>query len=159
LGWHADGRMWVQRRAADKAVDPGRLDTLAGGLVGLVDLDDLMGPYGEGQARRVGALAEAMRREADEEAGVPAGTAMRRIDARALRIMRPVAEGYMVEDIIGFEADFDADFEPTNRDGEVAGFECLGSEALVEQVARGEFTLAASLLVLGHLRPGGHAGS
>ncbi len=165
VGWRAgedragegrtdDGRgdhgMWVQRRAPDKAVDPGRRDTLAGGMVGV---------HGAAGERRIESLAAAMRREADEEAGVPAATPLRRSDGPSIRIARPVAEGYMVEDLVGFEAVLDAGFAPVNRDGEVAGFECLAPDALVERIGRGEFTLEASLLILGLLRRGGRAGS
>ncbi|MFA7505874.1 MAG: NUDIX hydrolase [Burkholderiaceae bacterium] len=150
LGRVAGARLWVQRRAPDKAVDPGRLDSLAGGLVGLD------ARAGDG---RMEALDEAMRREAAEEAGIDTGVAMRRIDGPALRIVRPLAEGYMVEDLVGFEADFDTGFMPRNRDGEVTGFECLDAGALVERIGRGEFTLAGSLLILRRLRQSGHAGS
>lgn len=151
VGWTADGRMWVQRRALDKAVDPGLLDTLAGGLVGLC---------GDSAGRRMEALAEAMGREADEEAGFDAGaTTLRRLAGPPLRVSRPVDDGYMVEDLVGFEACIDAVFVPRNRDGEVAGFECLATDALVERIGRDEFTLEASILVLGWLRRAGRAGS
>ncbi len=148
VGCCADGRMWVQRRALDKAVDPGRLDTLAGGLVGLCDDD---------AGWRIEALADAMSREADEEAGFDAGAALHRIAGAPLRIARPVEEGYMVEDLVGFEALIDAGFVPCNRDGEVAGFECLAPDTLIERIGRDEFTLEASLLILGWLRQGGRA--
>ena len=150
LGWRADGAMWVQRRSPGKPVDPGMLDTLAGGMVGMRD------PAGD---PRIEDLAEAMRREADEEAAVPAATPMDRLAGPPLRIARPVAEGYMVEDLVGFETRLDEAFAPFNRDGEVAGFECLGPDALAERIGRGEFTLEASLLILERLRRGGHAGS
>lgn len=150
IGWSADERMWVQRRALDKAVDPGRLDTLAGGLVGLC---------AEAGRWRIEPLADAMGREADEEAGIAAGTAMHRIGEAPLRIARPVGEGYMVEDLVGFEARIDAGFVPSNRDGEVAGFECLAADALVGRIGRGEFTLEASILILEWLHHGGRAGS
>lgn len=150
LGWGADGRMWVQRRAPDKAVDPGLLDTLAGGMVAA------LGAPGD---FRIEDLADAMRREADEEAGVPPDAPMRRLEERPLRIARPVAEGYMVEDLVGFEARLAAGFAPFNRDGEVAAFECLAPETLLERIGGGEFTLEASLLILERLRRGERAGS
>lgn len=146
VGWHADGRMWVQRRSPAKAVDPGLLDTLAGGMVAVRDAP--------GDAR-IEDLADAMRREADEEAGVPPDTPMQRIEAPPLRIARPVAEGYMVEDLVGFEARLAAGFAPFNRDGEVAAFECLAPDELVQRIGRGEFTLEASLLILERLRQDG----
>src|SRR5690606_2902647 len=89
--------------------------------------------------------------------GIDAGAAMRPLGQAPLRIARPVDEGYMVEDLAGFEAPFDAGFVPRNRDGEVAGFECLAADALVARIERGEFHLEASILILRWLR--GRAGS
>lgn len=142
VGWRHDGRMWIQRRATDKAVDPGRLDTLAGGLVGLDQATGRWHPE---------PLATAMRREADEEAGVdfelPA-----QVPGAPLRVGRPVSQGYMVEDLVTFEAVVDDRFRPRNRDGEVAGFECLAAGEVVDAIERGAFTLEASLVILSCLR-------
>ncbi|MCO5118899.1 MAG: hypothetical protein M9951_04615 [Burkholderiaceae bacterium] len=149
VGWCPDGRMWVQRRALDKPVDPGLLDTLAGGLVGLEH---------EPGGRRMEDLVEAMRREADEEAGIDTGLTMSRFGDAPLRIARPVHEGYMVEDLVGFEVTIDAGFSPFNRDGEVAGFDRLDADALLGRIGRGEFTLEASLLILECLRRDARAG-
>ena len=70
---------------------------------------------------------------------------MRRVDR--LTVRRPVADGYMVEHIEVHEAALPARLVPVNRDGEVARFECLSTEALVERLHADAFTLEAALIL------------
>ena len=72
----ADGGVWVQQRAFDKATDPGLWDTTMGGQVGA----------GE-------SIADALARETWEEAGLSLAqlTELRKVDRIGFR--RPVAEG------------------------------------------------------------------
>ena len=128
VGFAPDGRVWVQQRAFDKAVDPGRWDTLMGGQVSA----------GE-------SIEETLERETQEEAGLAIADLIdvRRTDRITVR--RPVAEGYIVEHIEVFEATVPAALAPRNRDGEVERFECLAAAALHERLAAGAFTLEATL--------------
>lgn len=130
VAWTPRGEAWVQQRAHDKAPDPGRWDTLMGGLVAAGESD-----------------AEALERETWEEAGL-------RIEGlRALRraghvgIRRPVAEGYMVEHIEVYEAVVPEGVEPVNQDGEVARFERLAPDELLRRLAADAFTLEAGLML------------
>ena len=136
VGRSADGGWWVQQRADDKATDPGRWDTLMGGLMAAGET-----------------IATTLARETWEEAGL-------RIDALhdvtalgRITIRRPVREGYMVEHIEMFEALVPAGLRPDNQDGEVQGFACLERSALVERLAAGGFTLEAALILAHALRP------
>ena len=128
-GFAPDGGAWVQQRAFDKAVDPGRWDTLMGGQVSA----------GE-------SVEQTLERETQEETGLRIAdlTDLRRTDRITVR--RPVAEGYVVEDIEVFEATVGAALAPRNEDGEVERFECLSIAALRDRLAAGAFTLEATLI-------------
>ena len=130
VGFAPDGRVWIQQRAFDKAVDPGRWDTLMGGQVGA----------GE-------SIEETLERETQEEAGLAIADLIdvRRTDRATVR--RPVAKGYVIEHIEVFEATVPAALEPINQDGEVERFECLPIAALLERLPAGAFSLEATLIL------------
>lgn len=130
IGVTPDDRVWVQQRAHDKATDPGRWDTLMGGLqvAGEADLATL-------------------ERETWEEAG------LRLTDLQYLRatghltVRRPVAEGYLVEHTQIFAAIVPSHLVPVNHDCEVVRFECLNAQTLAARLAQGAFTLEAALIL------------
>jgi len=130
VGFAADGRIWVQQRAFDKATDPGLWDTLMGGQVGAGET-----------------VETALVRETDEEAGLDVAALLDLARGDRLTIRRPVSEGYMVEHIDVFRARLSAGLVPSNRDGEVERFECLDAGELEQRLARGDFTLEASLIL------------
>ena len=129
VGEDDSGRTWVQRRALDKAVDPGMLDTLVGGLAA----------HGE-------SIDTTLARETWEEAGLRIGELLDVRPLGRLVVKRPVSDGYMVERIAMFAARLPAHMAPSNQDGEVMGFECLPADELVERMKRGEFTFEAVLI-------------
>ena len=63
-------------------------------------------------------------------------------------ISRPVREGWMQENTIMYTSFVDDGFQPHNVDGEVAKFELLEQEAVLERVEKGLFTFESSLSVL-----------
>lgn len=99
------GRMWLARRAASKAIDPGLLDTLVGGGVtaGL-------------------SLEEVLVKEAREEAGIPAELARAAMRGGTVEILREVPEGVQSEVVHVFDLALPEGFEPRNEDGEVSEF-------------------------------------
>jgi isopentenyldiphosphate isomerase len=135
VAMRADGHVWVQQRADDKATDPGQWDTTMGGQVGA----------GE-------SMNDALTRETWEEAG------LRRAELQDLRKMerlafrRPVSEGYLVEHIDVFEARLADATTPVNQDGEVQAFECLAPDTLIEWLLAGKFTLEAAVILCAWLR-------
>jgi 8-oxo-dGTP pyrophosphatase MutT (NUDIX family) len=126
----AQGRVWVQQRAFDKATDPGLWDTLVGGLVAA------------GESTR-----QALERETWEEAGLQLGDLPSVQPFGRITVRRPVAEGYMVEHIDMFEAVVPAGLVPANQDGEVERFECLGRADLVARLQADAFTLEAGMIL------------
>jgi 8-oxo-dGTP pyrophosphatase MutT (NUDIX family) len=144
VGRRSDGHWWLQQRAFDKATDPGRWDTLMGGLSSADE-----------------SIHRTLERETWEEAGLKLGElkALRHLTPKApLIVRRPLAEGYMIEHIEVFVADVPDGLAPVNQDGEVECFDCLDTAALCQRLLEDAFTLEAALIfdhVLGHVP--GHA--
>jgi len=130
VGFAPDGRVWVQQRAFDKAVDPGLWDTLMGGQVSA----------GE-------SIEETLERETQEEAGLVIADLVDVRHTDRITVRRPVARGYVIEHVEVFEATVPAQLVPANQDGEVERFECLTIAALLERLAAGEFSLEATLIL------------
>lgn len=135
VGRGADCRMWIARRAANKAIDPSLLDNLVGGGVGLG-----FNPL------------QTIVKECDEEAGLSPELA-ERVQARSTVIMRhEVPQGMHWEMLHTFDLELEEAFVPRNRDGEVAEFRLLPI-ADVRRLVRdtNEFTLDAALVVIDFL--------
>ena len=131
VGQTADGAVWVQQRALDKAVDPGLWDTTMGGLMSA----------GE-------SVAETLERETWEEAGLRIGQLQGVREFGRITVRRPVAEGYLVEHIHCFEALLPQGLAPANQDGEVMRFEAVGADALDAWLEAERFTVEAALVLL-----------
>lgn len=131
VGRDAAGGWWLQQRALDKDTDPGRWDTLVGGLVA----------HGE-------SIARTLARETWEEAGLRIDALQAVVPLGVVTVRRPLAEGYMVEHMHLFEAVLPEGLEPLNQDGEVHRFERVDDEVLVRRLRNGEFTLEAALAML-----------
>lgn len=103
----ADGlHIWVARRAANKALDPGKLDHLVAGGV----------PAGLGPD-------ETLIKEAGEEAAIPPDMAARarRVGLVTYTMERP--EGLRRDRLYCYDLDLPEDFVPHAADGEVESFE------------------------------------
>ena len=127
--------IWIARRAATKAIDPGMLDTLVGGGV----------PSGEDAGRT-------LLRECEEEAGIPVALAERARPAGILRVCREVPAGLHSEILYVYDLALPAGFKPHNVDGEVSEFLSLKPGPLVERIARGEMTVEAGLVAADFLQ-------
>ena len=132
VGQSPDGRFWVQQRAFDKPNDPGKWDTLMGGMVSAADT-----------------VETALKRETWEEAGLHIA------DLQNLRYgghqsnCRPSSDGaaaYMQEYIDWYVATVPDGMVPINQDGEVAQFVLMDEARLLATMQRGEFTLEAALM-------------
>jgi isopentenyldiphosphate isomerase len=109
--------LWVGKRAAHKAVAPGKLDHLvAGGQ-----------PYGLG-------LMENVVKEAAEEASVPADLAGLARPSGALRYICEREEGLRNDVVFCFDLELPADFQPTPNDDEVESFALWSMDQVLEQI-------------------------
>lgn len=138
-GRSADGRHWIQQRSARKANDPGKLDTLMGGMISAADT-----------------LASALARETWEEAGLHLDALSGLRAAGRVTIRRPSSQaeglGWVHEHIDCYEAVLPDGMLPANQDGEVDAFHCMSSDELRLRLERDEFTLEAALVLGAVLR-------
>jgi 8-oxo-dGTP pyrophosphatase MutT (NUDIX family) len=115
----ADGvHVWVARRAADKALDPGKLDHIVAGGV----------PSGL-------TPAETLVKEAEEEAAIPAALARRAVPVALITYAMERPEGLRRDRLHCYDLDLPDDFCPRAADSEVEAFE-LWPIAQVMQAVR-----------------------
>lgn len=131
-------RMWLARRSATKAIDPGMLDNLVGGGVA------------------AGAsVATTLAKEAWEEAGIPAGLAAQARPGGTVRVSRDRPDGLQRETIHIRDLSLADDFVPANQDGEAVAHRlvALGDAARLIALTKGPdvVTADASLVVLDYL--------
>ena len=119
VGCGTSARMWLARRSATKAIDPGMLDNLVGG----------------GIAAGEAPLATLVR-EAWEEAGIPADLARSAQAAGTIAIARAVPDGYQREIIHAYDLALPAGFVPSNQDGEVVEHRLVDLPAAARLLAR-----------------------
>jgi len=133
-GYVRDGaalKLWVARRAADRRHYPGRLDNLVGG--GL--------PWGLG-------LAENLRKECQEEAGMPPELADRAIPVGAVSYCREDDGGLKPDVMYCYDLELPADFTPIGTDGEVEAFYLLPAEEVLAIVRdTDDFKLNCNLVI------------
>jgi 8-oxo-dGTP pyrophosphatase MutT (NUDIX family) len=123
--------LWIARRAPDKSVDPDRLDNLVGGRIASGYTVD-----------------ETIRKEAWEEAGIPAALLKGIACASVVRVEYSVPEGLHREILFAHDLWLPEDFRPQNQDGEVARLYCLSVPETIEAILAGEFTLDAGAVTV-----------
>ncbi len=125
--------LWIARRAANKTLDPGKLDHLvAGGIPAGLD------------------ASATLVKEAAEEAGIPAPLARsaHRVERIAYAMQRP--EGLRRDCLTCFDLMLPAEFRPCPVDGEVAGFELWAIDRVLERVrATDDFKFNVNLVLIG----------
>jgi len=134
-GW----RMWLARRSATKAIDPGLLDNLVGGGVA------------------AGSSVEAtLVKEAWEEAGIDAALARTARRAGEVRICRDQPDGLQRETIHLHDLWLASAFSPENRDGEAVEQRLCAPDDVLAVIATDEVTADASLVIVDFLLRHGH---
>ena len=114
----ADGvHVWVARRAADKQLDPGKLDHIVAGGV----------PSGL-------SAAETLVKEAEEEAAIPASLARQAVPVACIAYAMERPEGLRRDRLHCYDLDLPADFIPHAADGEVEAFELWPIARVVQRV-------------------------
>jgi 8-oxo-dGTP pyrophosphatase MutT (NUDIX family) len=134
-GYTSDQKVWVQQRALDKKTDPGRWDTLMGGMVSAADT-----------------LESALARETREEAGLDLDQLTDLHHAGHFIMRMPSAPdcglGYVVERIDWFEAELPDRLMPNNQDGEVQKFKLVTPDTLCEMLVANLFTTEAAIILV-----------
>ena len=113
--------LWVARRAADKALDPGKLDHIVAGGV----------PAGL-------TPAETLVKEAAEEAAIPPALAARAVPVARIDYAMERPEGLRRDRILAYDLALPEAFVPRAADGEVAGFELWPLARALETVRAGD---------------------
>ncbi len=130
----ADGlHLWVARRAADKVLDPGKLDHLVAGGVpsGLTPWACLV-------------------KEAAEEAGLAAPLLRGAVAVEAVSYTMERPEGLRRDHLHCFDIELPESFKPRPVDGEVAGFELWPIQRVVNTVrATDDFKFNVNLVLIG----------
>ena len=137
VGVAPDGRLWVQQRAANKAMYPGRWDTLMGGMVSAQDH-----------------LETALERETWEEAGLRLAQLQALRHGGCFELNQPSDEGdgcgYIRERIHWYAACVPDGVVPGNQDGEVQGFALLPPQQVQAWASEEKFTPEAALVWAGY---------
>lgn len=113
--------VWVARRAANKLLDPGKLDHLVGGGVpaGLSPLETLA-------------------KEADEEAAIPASLIAEAVPVAKISYAMERPEGLRRDRLHCYDLTLPKSFVPHPRDGEVEAFELWPLRAVLDEVRRSD---------------------
>ncbi|HEX6793432.1 MAG TPA: DUF4743 domain-containing protein [Casimicrobiaceae bacterium] len=131
-------RMWLARRSAEKAVDPGLLDNLVGG--------------GIAAGFRVD---QTVVKEAWEEAGIDESLARGARPAGIVCAVKPMFDGLQRETLFVHDLPLPADFVPRGQDGEAVEHRLVTLRDAAHTIANDngddEVTLDASLVVLDYL--------
>ncbi len=123
IGVHLNGlvgdQLWVARRAADKALDPGKLDHIVAGGV----------PSGH-------TIEATLAKEGEEEAGLPPALAAQARHAGTVDYAMERAEGLRRDRLHCYDVELPPGFRPEARDGEVEAFELWPLERVLDTVRR-----------------------
>ena len=100
--------LWIGERAADRFVDPGKLDNLIGGgqPIGLT-------------------LEQNLCKEAKEEAGIEATLALTAKQIRTIDYLLELPDGLRADTLFIYDLELPENFTPQNTDGEVAAFHLM----------------------------------
>jgi 8-oxo-dGTP pyrophosphatase MutT (NUDIX family) len=135
--------LWIGRRASNKQVAPGKLDNIVAGGIG--------NGYG---------AAATLVKEAEEEASIGAELIGRAVAVGALTYRMGTRIGIRDDVMFVYDLEVPADFEPTNSDGEIAGFELMPLADILERIrSTTDFKFNVNLVILdfalrhGVLRP------
>jgi 8-oxo-dGTP pyrophosphatase MutT (NUDIX family) len=124
--------VWIARRAANKTLDPGKLDHITAGGVpaGLTPWETLI-------------------KEAEEEAAIPPWLASQARHVGTIAYTMERDEGLRRDFVHCYDLDLPADFVPRAADGEVAAFELRPAADLIAAVRDGDaFKFNVSLVLI-----------
>jgi hypothetical protein len=145
-GYRHDGDrywLWIGRRASNKQVAPGKLDNLVAGGIG----------NGHG-------AAATLAKEGEEEAAIGPELIARAVASGALTYRMETKTGIRDDVMFVYDLEVPPDFTPRNDDGEIAGFELMRLDDILERIrTTSDFKFNVNLVILdfavrhGVLRP------
>ena len=134
-GWRRiDGAMhlWIGRRAADKTVEPNKLDNIVAGGIG----------NGHG-------VEATLVKEADEEAAIPPDLIARARPAGAVSYRMRTELGIRDDVLFVYDLEVPAGFTPENHDGEIVEFRLMPAAHVLDRIRHTrEFKFNVNLVVL-----------
>lgn len=113
--------LWIGKRAKDKPVAPGKLDNIIAG----------------GQPAGLG-LAENLRKEAKEEAGLPDALIARCRPAGALTYCFENENGLKPDVLFVYDLELPVGFTPRNTDGEIESFHLMPAAEVAARIRAGD---------------------
>ena len=133
-------KLWIGTRAADRPIEPGKLDHLVAGGI----------PLGLGPK-------ECLIKECEEEASIPPELAAHAIPVGAVRY-RMEHQGWLRNDtMFVYDLELPPDLTPVNRDGEIAHFRLMELAEVESILAAGEdFKFNVALVLIDFLIRHGH---
>jgi 8-oxo-dGTP pyrophosphatase MutT (NUDIX family) len=129
--WTESGLAWIAKRALTKTTDPGKWDTLVGGLISAAETPEI-----------------ALARESWEEAGLFPAHLEQGIRRGKFSIQRVLPEGYQLEIITVVDVTLAPEVVPENQDGEVDEIQTVSCHDAVAMIERDAFTLEAALSLM-----------
>jgi len=129
-GVTADGRMWIARRSASKAVDPGLFDNLCAGGLGADETP-----------------MQAVVRELYEEAGLRLQAAHSLRYAGSVTVGRVRDGGWHEERLQVYKLLLASGEQPENQDGEVQDFQLMEAPEIARLIEGGQFTPDAATAI------------
>ncbi|MDR3437591.1 DUF4743 domain-containing protein [Telmatospirillum sp.] len=114
-------KLWIAKRAPDKAVEPGKLDNMVAG----------------GQPAGLG-LSENLAKEAAEEAGMPRDLALTATPVGAISYCMAGTWGLKPDTMFVYDLELPTSFTPTNTDGEVSQFFLMEPEEILDLLRHGQ---------------------
>ncbi len=123
--------MWIAKRSLDKPTDPGKLDQIAAGGI----------PYGL-------SAFDNMIKECDEEAGIPKNLCDKAQSVGVVSYLKQTDIGIRADVMFNYDLWLPSEFQPYNKDAEVAEFICLPIPDVMGLILKTEQVKFNSALVM-----------
>ncbi|WBF65591.1 MAG: NUDIX domain-containing protein [Candidatus Kinetoplastibacterium crithidii] len=129
--WNSHNSIWISKRSNKKAINPGKWNTLVGGLVS----------YKED-------INQALTRESIEEANLDISTVSQRSELLKITdIYKLTSDGFQIEELFSSSCLLN-NMIPSNKDGEIDIIKIHSIEEIIRLVERNEITEESSLVII-----------